>query len=393
MTAAAPHSAVQTQTSQPVSPTTPERIPLLDLRAQYHAIRDEARAAFDMVAESTAYAQGPVTKTFEDEYAAWCGVKECVSVNTGTSALHLALRCLDITHGDEVITVPMTFIATAWSIYYVGAKPVFIDIDPVRRTMDPEKLERAITPRTKAIIPVHLYGQTADMEPILDIADTYGIPVIEDACQAHGAMYQGKKAGAIGDMAAFSFYPGKNLGALGEGGAMVTNNPKYAERARQLRNHAQPERYFHDEVGYNYRMDSLQAAMLSLKLKHLDRWNLARAFRAVRYKELLEGLPGVTLPTHYADAQSVHHCYVIESDFRDELRTALTLANIDSGLHYPVPLHLQRACRLLGYAKGSFPHSEALARRCLSLPMFAELTDDQMERVASTLHQAVNKTR
>lgn len=388
MTATAIHPSADI--APPAAGPALERIPLLDLRAQYHVIRDEARAAFDEIAESTAYAQGPATKTFEEEFATWCGVKECVSVNTGTSALHLALRCLDITHGDEVITVPMTFAATAWAIYYVGAKPVFVDIDPVRRTMDPAQLERAITPRTKAIIPVHLYGQTADMEPLLDIADTYGIPVVEDACQAHGAMYQGRKAGSLGELACFSFYPGKNLGALGEGGALVTSNATYAERARQLRNHGQSERYFHDEVGYNYRMDTLQAAMLSLKLKHLDRWNLARAFRAVRYKELLEGLP-VTLPTHYADAQSVHHCYVIESERRDDLRAALTAANIDSGLHYPVPLHLQRACRNLGYSKGQFPHSEALARNCLSLPMFAELTDAQMERVASTLHQAFRK--
>lgn len=367
-----------------------EHVPLLDLQAQYHAIRDEARAAFDHMAESSAYAQGSATQVFEDEFAAWCGVKECVSVNSGTSALHLALRCLDVTYGDEVITVPMTFAATVWAIYYTGAKPVFVDIDPVRRTMDPEQLERAITPRTKAIIPVHLYGQTADMEPILDLAETYGIPVVEGACQAHGAMYQGRKAGALGELACFSFHPGKSFGALGEAGALVTNNPVYAERARHLREHGQSEPYFHDEVGYNYRMDSLQAAILSLKLKHLDRWNLARAFRAVRYKELLEGLP-VTLPAHFPDAQAVHSCYVIESERRDDLRAALTEANISSGLHYPVPLHLQRACRDLGYVKGRFPHSETLARNCLSLPMFAELTDAQMERVATTLHQACRK--
>jgi dTDP-4-amino-4,6-dideoxygalactose transaminase len=377
----------KTLTTPVFAPTTIERVPLLDLRAQWNVIRDEARIVFDQIGESTAYAQGPAAKTFEDEFANWCDVKECVSVNTGTSALHLALRCLDVGPGDEVITVPMTFIATAWAIYYVGAKPVFVDIDPVRRTMDPNQLESAITPNTKAIIPVHLYGQVADMQPILEIAARHGIPVIEDAAQAHGATYQDLKAGQHGAMACFSFYPGKNLGALGEGGALVTNNKQYAERARQLRNHAQSERYFHDEIGYNYRMDSLQAAMLSLKLKHLDRWNLARAFRAIRYEELLSDLP-ITLPTRFSDSQSVWHCYVIESDRRNQLRTALSDAQIDSGLHYPVPLHLQQACKDLGYKKGDFPHSERLSSRCLSLPIFAELTEAQMLRVSDALHSA-----
>jgi dTDP-4-amino-4,6-dideoxygalactose transaminase len=376
----------ETHTSAPVQPSI-ERVPLLDLRAQWNVIRDEACATFEQIGASTAYAQGPAAKAFEDQFATWCGVKECVSVNTGTSALHLALRCLDVGPGDEVITVPMTFIATAWAVYYVGAKPVFVDIDPVRRTMDPAQLEAAITPNTKAIIPVHLYGQVADMQPILEIAARHGIPVIEDAAQAHGASYQGQKAGQLGVMACFSFYPGKNLGALGEGGALVTNDKRYAERARQLRNHAQSERYFHDEIGYNYRMDSLQAAMLSLKLQHLDRWNLARAFRAIRYEELLSDLP-ITLPTRFSDAQSVWHCYVIESDHRDALRDALTAAHIDSGLHYPVPLHLQQACQDLGYKKGDFPHSERLSARCLSLPIFAELTEAQMTRVSNALHRA-----
>jgi dTDP-4-amino-4,6-dideoxygalactose transaminase len=379
----------ETHTSAPAAPVqhSIERIPLLDLRAQWEVIRDDARLAFDQIGASTAYAQGPAAKAFEDQFATWCGVKECVSVNTGTSALHLALRCLDVGPGDEVITVPMTFIATAWAVYYVGAKPVFVDIDPVRRTMDPSQLEAAITPNTKAIIPVHLYGQVADMQSILDIAARHGIPVIEDAAQAHGASYQGQKAGQLGAMACFSFYPGKNLGALGEGGALVTNDKRYAERARQLRNHAQSERYFHDEIGYNYRMDSLQAAMLSLKLQHLDRWNLARAFRAIRYEELLSDLP-ITLPTRFSDSQSVWHCYVIESDHRDALRDALTAAHIDSGLHYPVPLHLQQACQDLGYKKGDFPHSERLSARCLSLPIFAELTEAQMTRVSDALHSA-----
>ncbi|MBX7208491.1 MAG: DegT/DnrJ/EryC1/StrS family aminotransferase [Verrucomicrobiaceae bacterium] len=364
------------------------RIPILDLNAQYRVIRDEAIAAFDRIAESCGFAQGPAAKQFEDEFAAWCGVKECVGVNSGTSALHLALHCLDIGPGDEVITVPMTFIATAWAIYYVGAKPVFVDIDPARRTLDPAKLEAAITPRTKAIIPVHLYGQIADMDPILEIAKRHGIPVIEDAAQAHGATYKGRRAGQLGVMGCFSFYPGKNLGAFGEGGALVTNDEAFAKRARQLRSHAQSERYYHDELGYNYRMDSIQGAMLSLKLKHLDAWNAARARHAKRYAELLADLP-VTLPKEFPDSQSVWHCYVIESDRRDHLRQKLAEAGIESGLHYPLPLHLQKACAALGYKKGDFPVSERLGEHCLSLPMFAELTDEQLQRIASALRQAL----
>ncbi len=368
-----------------------ERIPLLDLNAQYRVIRDEAIAAFDHIAESSGFAQGPAAKTFEDEFAAWCGASQCVGLNSGTSALHLALHCLDIGPGDEVITVPMTFIATAWAIYYVGAKPVFVDIDPVRRTLDPVLLEKAITPRTKAIIPVHLYGQPADMEPILEIAKRHGIPVIEDAAQAHGASYKGKRAGTLGVMACFSFYPGKNLGAFGEGGALVTDDEGFASRSRRLRSHAQGERYYHDELGYNYRMDSIQGAMLSLKLKHLNAWNASRARHAQRYTELLADLP-VTLPRVFPDSQSVWHCYVIESDRRDHLKQKLTEAGIESGLHYPLPLHLQKACAALGHKAGDFPMSECLGRQCLSLPMFAELREDQLRRVSDVLHDAFTQS-
>lgn len=362
-------------------------VPLSDLKAQQMSIREEALSVFNALNESPDLLQEHANRMFEEAYAAWCGAKECVSVNSGTAAFHLALKCLDVTYGDEVITVPMNDVGAVSAIYYQGARPVFVDIDPVRRTMDPEQLERAITPRTKAIIPAHLYGQAADMEPILDLADTYGIPVVEDASQAHGALYQGRKVGSLGELACFSFHPEKNLGGLGDGGALITNNPVYAERARQLRNHAQSELHFYDELGHSYRMDGLQAAILILKLRHLDRWNLARAFRAVRYRELLSELP-LTLPAHYAEAQSVHHRYVVECDQRDDVRVILARAQIETGLHYPVPLHLQRAFKDLGYVKGKFPHSEALARRALSLPMFAELTDAQMERVAATLHQA-----
>src|SRR5262249_12835232 len=247
----------------------------LDLQSQYDPLRKEVLTALEEICESSKFAQGPATSNFETEFAAYCGVDHCVSLNSGTSALHLALRCLDVGPGDEVVAPSMTFIATAWAISYVGAKPVFVDIHPVRRTMDPDKLEAAITTRTKAIVPVHLYGMPAEMDRIMAIAERHGLPVIEDAAQAHGAKYRGKRVGQFGRIACFSFYPGKNLGAYGEGGALITNDASIAERARSLRDHAQSHRYFHDEIGYNYRMDSFQGAVLSIKLKRLDSWNAA----------------------------------------------------------------------------------------------------------------------
>lgn len=364
------------------------KIPLLDLRAQYDLIREDAIKAFDEISCATAFAQGPAAAQFEKEFADFCESAHCVSCNTGTSALHLALACLNIGPGDEVITVPMTFIATAWAIYYVGATPVFVDIDPVRRTMDPSALEAAITPKTKAIMPVHLYGQMADMGPIMEIAKRHGIPVVEDAAQAHGARYHGKRAGTFGVAAGFSFYPGKNLGALGEGGAMITQDAEMAARSARLRNHAQPVRYYHDEIGYNYRLDSIQGAMLSLKLAHLERWNQQRNQHALKYIDLLKGLP-ITLPTVFDDSTSAWHLFVIESDKRDHIRESLAAANIETGLHYPVPVHMQKACESLGYREGQFPHSEKLANRCLSLPMFAELTDEQIHRVADAVQAAL----
>jgi dTDP-4-amino-4,6-dideoxygalactose transaminase len=253
-----------------------ETVPYLDLHAQYGALRAEILEALKEICDSTSFAQGPATADFEAKFAAYCGVDHCVSVNSGTSALHLALRCLDVGPGDEVVTVSMTFIATAWAISYVGATPVFVDIDPVRRTLNPDKLEAAITSRTKAIIPVHLYGMPADMDRIMAIAERHGLPVIEDAAQAHGARYRGRRVGEFGQIASFSFYPGKNLGAYGEGGALITNDASLARRARSLRDHAQRQKYLHDEIGYNYRMDSFQGAVLSIKLKYLDEWNTAR---------------------------------------------------------------------------------------------------------------------
>lgn len=360
------------------------KVPYLDLKAQYASIREDVLQALADVCESTRFAQGPPTLQFEREFAAYCGVKHCITVNSGTSALHLAMRCLDIGPGDEVITVPFTFIATAWAISYVGARPVFVDIDPARRTLDPRQLEAAITPRTKAIMPVHLFGMPAEMDAINAIAAKHGLPVVEDAAQAHGARFKGKGVGQFGCLAAFSFYPGKNLGAYGEGGALVTNDDGFAARARSLREHGSRERYYHDEIGYNYRMDSFQGAVLGIKLKRLDAWNAARRERAQRYDELLAGT-SVTPPATFADSECVWHCYVIETRNRDAVRQRLTEAGIETGIHYPVPLHLQKVYKELGYKPGDFPVSEQVAKGCLSLPIYPEMTENQLSAVATKL--------
>ena len=362
-------------------------VPYVDLQAQYRSIRSEVLKALEEVCESARFVQGPKTSKFEEEFAAYCGVNYCVSLNSGTSALHLALRCLDIGPGDEVITVAMSFIATAWAISYVGATPVFVDIDAARRTMSPTKLEAAITPRTKAIIPVHLYGMPAEMDRINAIAVQHGIPIIEDAAQAHGARYRGKRVGQFGKIACFSFYPGKNLGAYGEGGALTTNDTLIAQRARSLRDHAQSERYFHDEIGYNYRMDRFQTAVLAIELKQLDSWNAIRVARAACYAKLLKD-SSYKLPTHFSDCECVWHCYVIECQDRNRVRHVLQEAGIETGLHYPLPIHLQKAYAFLGYRRGDLPVTEALCDRCLSLPMSADLTDEQISAVVSALRKA-----
>jgi dTDP-4-amino-4,6-dideoxygalactose transaminase len=370
---------------------TQTKVPYLDLKTQYHAIRDEVMAAWEKICESSRFAQGPAAQQFEQEFAAYCEAGHGVSLNSGTSALHLALRCLEVGPGDEVITVSMTFIATAWAVSYVGAKPVFVDIDPARRTLDPGRLEAAITPRTKAIIPVHLFGMPADMDPILAIAAKHGIPVIEDAAQAHGARYKGKRIGQFGVAACFSFYPGKNLGAYGEGGALVTHDARLAARARSLREHGQSQRYLHEELGYNYRMDSMQGAVLSIKLRTLDAGNRARAAHAKRYAELLAGAACIT-PRFFPDAESVWHCYVIEVARRDQVRAHMNAAGIDTAVHYPVPVHLQKAYASLGYKPGDLPVTEALCQQCLSLPMYPELTDAQLVAVAAALRSATAGT-
>ena len=368
------------------------KIPYLNLRSQYNTIEREVLAALKAVCESSRFAQGPTTDEFEKSFADYCGVKHCVSLNSGTSALHLAMRCLNIGPGDEVITAPMTFVATTWAISYTGARPIFVDISPERRTMDPARLKAAITPRTKAILPVHLFGQPADMGPILEIADQRGIPVIEDAAQAHGALYRGRRVGQLGVIGCFSFYPGKNLGAYGEGGAMVTNDAQFAARARALRDHGQSRRYYHDEIGYNYRMDSFQAAVLDIKLKKLDEWNAARARHARSYSRLLQDSP-VKLPGYFEDSTPVWHCYVIECDWRDSVRSRLSDSEIETGIHYPVPVHLQRAYDFLGHRPGDFPVSEEFSRRCLSLPIFPELTGEQIQVVAEAVSAATAKAK
>jgi dTDP-4-amino-4,6-dideoxygalactose transaminase len=361
------------------------QVPLLDLGAQYKSIREELTPALQSVLESTAFAGGPFVAAFEKEFASFCGCDYALGVSSGTSALWLALTGLGVGPGDEVITAPNTFIATAEAISFCGATPVFVDVDPETYTMDPDFLEPAITSQTKAIIPVHLYGQTADMDPILAVARRHGLIVIEDACQAHGAEYKGRKAGSLGDAGCFSFYPGKNLGAYGEAGAVVTNNAELAERIRMLRDHGQSEKYKHAFIGWNDRMDGLQGAILSVKLRHLDEWNNARRERAGFYDELLEDLPNIVLPREAPYARHIYHIYAVRVPHRDKIIAALHNQGIGCGIHYPVPIHLQKAYECLGCTRGSFPAAEQSAHEVLSLPMYPELTIEQLERVADAL--------
>jgi len=364
-------------------------VPFLDLQAQYASIRDDVIEAMISVADSTRYALGPEVARFEQRFAAYTGTEHCVAVNSGTSALHLALIAAGVGPGDEAITVPMTFIATTWAISYIGATPVFVDVDPVSYTMDTEQGEARITSRTKAIVPVHLYGQVADMAPLLDIGRRHGIPVIEDAAQAHGAAYRNQSAGSLGLLGCFSFYPGKNLGAVGEGGAVVTNDAAIANRLRSLRDHAQSERYHHTELGFNYRMDAIQGAVLGVKLSHLDSWVSARRERAATYSAVLDGLP-LQLPTESPDREHAWHLYVILHPERDHLQAELDAAGISTGMHYPIPVHLQGAYAHLGHQLGDFPVAERIATECLSLPMYPELTRDQQKAVASALRDALS---
>lgn len=369
-------------------------VPFLDLKAQYARIETEVRRAVLEVLESATYVLGPQVAAFEAAFAQLHGVRHCVGVNSGTSALHLALLAAGVGPGDEVITAPMTFVATTWAISYCGATPVFVDVDPVTGTMDPSRVEARITPRTKALLPVHLYGQPADLAPLLEISRKHGVPLIEDAAQAHAAAYHGKPIGGFGLCGCFSFYPGKNLGAYGEGGAVVTNDDAIAARLRSLRDHAQSQRYHHDEIGFNYRMDALQGAVLGVKMKHLLTWTEGRRRLAARYLALLEGTP-LALPTEVEGRRHVWHLFVALSPERDALRLALEARGVQTGLHYPIPVHLQRAYRHLGHREGDFPVAERIGRECLSLPLFPEMTTEQqdvvVEALAEVLHEGVWK--
>jgi dTDP-4-amino-4,6-dideoxygalactose transaminase len=362
-------------------------IPFLDLKAQYASIKGEVDAAVLNVLASAQYVLGDEVAAFEREFAAYCDAKHAIAVNTGTSALHLALLAAGVGPGDEVITVPFTFVASVSAVCYTGATPVFVDIDPTTFTMDPAKLEAAITARTKAIVPVHLYGQMAEMAPIMEIADRYGIPVIEDACQAHGAEYRKQRAGSIGISGCFSFYPGKNLGACGEGGIVVTSDDAHAKTIRMLRDWGQEQRYHHALKGFNYRMDGIQGAILRVKLRHLEDWTEARRAHARHYSALLAGSRQVAAPAELADRRHVYHIYAVRTRDRDGLQRALQAEGVQTGLHYPIPVHLQKAHADLGYKAGAFPESEAAAREVLSLPIYPEMTSRQVEQVVAAVEQ------
>jgi len=359
-------------------------IPFVDLQSQYRAIKADVDAAVLDVLDKAQFILGPAVFAFEKAFADYCTTADAIGVNTGTSALHLALLASGVGPGDEVITVPYTFVATVSAIEYAGARPVFVDIEPDYWTMDPAKIEAAITPRTKAILPVHLYGQSADMDPILEIARRDGLKVIEDAAQAHGAEYKGRRCGSIGDIGCFSFYPGKNLGAYGEGGAVVTSDPDVARHVRLLRSWGEEVRYEHKYRGFNYRMDGIQGAVLGVKLRHLEAWTEARRRNAAEYARQLADAD-VVVPVERPGNRHVYHVYVVRLKERDVRRQRLTDAGIQTGVHYPVPVHLQPAYRDLGYTEGAFPVSEAVAGEVLSLPMFPELTPAQIGEIAQVL--------
>lgn len=367
--------------------TQPEKnvaVPYLDLVAQMRPLRKEIDAAIARTLDNCSFCLGPDVAQFEKDFARFCQAEHCVAFNSGTSALHVALLLLDIGPGDEVISTPSTFVATSWAISYTGAKPVYVDIDEATFNLDPALVERAITPRTKAVMPVHLYGHPANLEPLVAVCRKHNLALIEDAAQAHGATYKGKVVGTFGAVSGFSFYPGKNLGAYGEGGALVTNNAAFAARARALREHGSTQRYYHDEIGYNYRMEGIQGAVLGVKLKHLGAWTKARRDIAHRYHELLADTP-LQLPREADYVQSAWHLYVVRHPRRDELKKHLEANQIGCALHYPLPLHLQKAYAHLGYKAGDFPVAEKAARECLSLPIYPELTDAQVQRVAAVI--------
>jgi dTDP-4-amino-4,6-dideoxygalactose transaminase len=359
-------------------------IPFVDLKAQYQSIKDEVDAAIHRVLDSTAFVLGSEVEAFEAAFAEYVGAKFCVGLNSGTAAVQLAVSACGIGVGDEVIVPANTFFATAEGVSTAGATPVFVDADPVSYGIAVDKIEAAITERTRAIMPVHLYGQAADLDPILDIAARHNLLVIEDGAQAHGSEYKGKRVGALGRAGCFSFYPAKNLGAYGEGGAVTTNDEEVARRVRLLRDHGSSRKYHHDAIGYNFRLEGIQGAVLGVKLKHLDRWNNMRREHAALYNELLKD-SGLTLPREMEYARHVYHLFVVQTEGRDAFQQSLNDAGVQTGIHYPIPIHLQPAYAFLGHKTRDFPESERQARRVLSLPMYPELTVEQISKVVSAI--------
>jgi dTDP-4-amino-4,6-dideoxygalactose transaminase len=359
-------------------------VPFFELVTQYGELREEILESLDRVGRSASFVLGEEVELFERDFADYCGVAHCVALNSGTSALHLALLAAGVEPGDKIVTSSNTFIATAEAISYTGASPVFVDVRPETGNIDPELVEQAITERTRAIVPVHLYGRPAELEPILEVADRHGVALIEDACQAHGATYRGRRVGAFGLAAAFSFYPAKNLGAYGEGGALTTNDDEVAQFARAMRDHGQATRYRHDAVGFNYRMDGFQGAVLRIKLRRLDEWTARRRELAALYRELLAGAR-VELPEDSPDAECVYHLLAVYADGRDSVRAALEERGVETAVHFPVPVHLQKAYAGLGHARGAYPHTERACDRVLSMPLYPEMPREHVEYAASAL--------
>ncbi|MEN3325783.1 MAG: hypothetical protein V7638_590 [Acidobacteriota bacterium] len=359
------------------------RVPFLDLKSPYAELRDELDAAYRRVMESGWFIMGDELRAFETQFAAYCGTRHCLGVGNGLEALHLILRGLGVGPGDEVIVPSNTYIATWLAVSYAGAKPVPVEPDPHTHNLDPERVHDAITPRTKAMIPVHLYGQCADMDPLRELAAGYGLKVIEDAAQAHGAEYKGRRAGSLSDAAAFSFYPGKNLGALGDAGAVVTNDDALADSVRVLRNYGSREKYYNETKGYNSRLDELQAALLNVKMSKLDEWNQRRKHVAARYLRELEGAGGVKLPRVPSWADPVWHLFVVQHSERERLQSHLSAAGVGTLIHYPKPPHLQEAYAELGYSQGAFPIAEQIADEVLSLPIGPHMSDDDVDFVIS----------
>ena len=366
-----------------------EKLPLVDLKAQHSVIAAEVEAAVGRVMANADFILGADGAAFEEEFATYCGVKHAVGLDSGMSALELGMRAMGIGPGDEVITPAGSFIASSSAISFTGATPVWVDVDERTYNIDPGLIEAAITERTKAVMVVHLYGQPADMDAVFDVATRHGVPVIEDACQSHGALYKGRRTGSMGAFGAFSFYPSKNLGAYGDAGALTTNDTDLADRVRMMRNYGQRAKYEHVYLAWNRRLDTMQAAVLRVKLPHLDAWNESRRRAALLYGELLAGC-AVGLPHSSPDIEHVHHLYVIQVDDRDRLQADLAGRGIGSGIHYPLPIHLQDAYRGAGFGLNSFPVSEAAAKRVLSLPMYPEMTEKDVQRVAAAVRELVS---